>query len=337
MKKKVGPAQREGAKPVGRSFRGWARALNPVAWYRKAPLLWRESSTAYLYLLPALVILGAFVFYPFFSAFYISLFKWGLLPPRPYVGFANYTYIFHDKYFWRALWHTFYYVIITVPVTLSLAILVATLLNKGLRFLSFARTSFFLSYISPIVAIAMVWQWMYNANYGLINYLLSLLNKLPFVHIHNVDWLNDPHWALPALIILSIWHYVGYQAIILLAGMQNIEQQYYDAAKVDGASGFRSWWHITIPLLTPQLFFVLIISLIGSFKVFTEIMVLFNGSGPLRSAESIVYYILRASGRIDSSTMHLGRAAAASVVLFGIIFILTIFQMTVTQRKVHYQ
>lgn len=335
MKKK--PGQKDGAAPPRYSFRGWGKALNPVTWYRRDPALWRETGTAYLYLLPAFVILGVFIFYPFFSAFWISLFKWGILPPRPFVGFANYAYVFHDKYFWRALWHTFYYVIVTVPVTMILAILVATLLNKGLRFLSFARTSFFLSYISPIVAIAMVWRWMYNADYGLINYLLSFLNKLPFVHIRSIEWLNDPNWAMPAVIILSVWHYVGYQAIILLAGMQNIEQQYYDAAKVDGASGFRSWWHVTIPLLTPQLFFVFIISLIGSFKVFTEVMVLFNGSGPLRSAETIVYYILRATGRIESATMHLGRAAAASVILFGIIFILTVFQMTVTQRKVHYQ
>lgn len=311
--------------------------LNPVSWYRKDPAFWRESGTAYLYLLPAIVVLGVFVFYPFFSAFHISLFKWGLLPPRPYVGLDNYAYIFHDKYFWRALGHTAYYVAVTVPVTLFLAILVATLLNKGLRFLSFARTSFFLSYISPIVAIAMVWRWMYNADYGLINYLLSLIDKLPFVRVDAVNWLNDPNWALPAVIILSIWHYVGYQAIILLAGMQNIEQQFYDAAKVDGASGFRAWWHVTIPLLTPQLFFVFIMSLIGSFKVFTEVIILLNGPGPLRSGETIVYYILRMSGRLDSATMHLGRAAAASVILFGIIFILTIFQMTVTQRKVHYQ
>jgi len=318
--------------------RGWlGRAVGAVDWHHHDPLFWKETRTAYLYLLPAFVILAVFVFYPFFSAFWISLFKWDILPPRPYVGFANYTYISHDKYFWRSLWHTFYYVIITVPVTLFLAILVASLLNKGLRFLSFARTSFFLSYISPIVAISMVWRWMYNADYGLLNYFLSLLDKLPFVHLHAIDWLNDPKYALNAVIILSIWHYVGYQAIILLAGMQNIEQQYYDAAKVDGASGFRSWWHVTIPLLTPQLFFVFIISLIGSFKVFTEVNVMLMGPGPLRSAETIVYYILRASGRVDGTTQHLGRAAAASVVLFGIIFALTIFQMAVTQRKVHYQ
>jgi len=300
------------------------------------PAYWRESGAAYLYLLPALVILGIFVFYPFFSAFRLSLYRWDLLrPPGAYVGLGNYEYIFGHKYFWRALWHTFYYVGINVPVTLFLAILVASLLNKALRFLSFARTSYFLAYVSPLVAVTMVWRWMYNTDYGLLNYFISLLNRLPFIHINLVDWLRDPAFSIPAIIIMSVWRYVGYQAIILLAGMQNIEQQYYDAAKVDGASGFQVWRKITIPLLTPQLFFVFIISLIGSFKVFTEIHVLFGGtSGPLKSAETLVYYILRI-GRLE--TQHLGRAAAASVVLFGIIFAFTVFQLIVTQRRVHYQ
>jgi len=292
---------------------------------------WRETLEAYWYLIPAFLVLGTFVFYPFFSAFKLSLFKWSSLnPPGDFIGFENYRYIFHDRFFWKDLGHTFYYVGITVPVTLTLAILVATLLNKGLRLLSFARTSFFLSYISPIVAMVMVWRWMYNVDYGLINYFLSL------VGIDAVSWLNDPRYALPAVIILSVWHYVGYQAIILLAGMQSIEQQYYDAAKVDGASGFQTWWKVTVPLLSPQIFFVFIISLIGSFKVFTEVYVLFNGPGPLRSAETIVYYIIRSAGRIDNVGNHTGRAAAASVVLFGIIFLFTIIQLTVTQKRVHY-
>jgi len=295
-------------------------------------VFWRESMAAYWYLFPAFLILGAFVFYPFFSAFRLSLFKWSSLnPPGAFIGLDNYRYIFADRYFWKAMGHTFYYVGITVPVTLFLAILIATLLNKGLKLLSFARTSFFLSYISPIVAMVMVWRWMYNTDYGLINYFLSLF------HVDAVAWLNDPRWTLPAVIILSIWHYVGYQAIILLAGMQGIEQQYYDAAKVDGASGFQTWWQVTVPLLSPQIFFVFVMSLIGSFKVFTEVNVLFNGPGPLRSAETLVYYIIRSAGRIDNATNHTGRAAAASVVLFGIIFIFTIVQLTLTQKRVHYE
>jgi multiple sugar transport system permease protein len=291
---------------------------------------WRETGAAYLYLLPALVILSVFVFYPFFSAFRISMYKWKFTaPPGTFIGFDNYTYIFGDKYFWRSLWNTLYYVGINVPVTLFLALLVATLLNKGLRFMSFARTSFFLAYITPMVAVVMVWQWLYNWQYGLLNYFLG------FFGVNLIHWLGDKRFAMPAVIIMSIWRFVGYEAIILLAGLQSIDKMYYEAARIDGASGFQVWRKVTIPLLTPQIFFVFVISLIGSFKVFTEIYVLFSGTpGPLKSAETIVYYIMRQG---FFGTIHLGRAAAASVVLFGIIFIFTMFQLQITQKRVHYQ
>lgn len=296
----------------------------------RARSFWLETGQAYLYLLPALAVLAVFTFYPFFSAFKLSLFKWSVVrPPGTYIGLQNYTKIFSDKYFWNAVWNTFYYVGVSVPVTLFLALLVANLLNKPLRLRAFARTSFFLAYITPLVAVAMVWSWMYNWHYGLLNYFLGLFG------VNLINWLMDPKFAMPAVILMSVWRFVGYQAIILLAGLQNIEKQYYDAAKVDGASGFRVWWNVTIPLLTPQIFFVFIISLIGSFKVFTEIYVLFSGTpGPLRSAETLVYYILRV-GRFDGNL--LGRAAAASVFLFAVIFAFTLVQLFVTQRKVHYQ
>ena len=154
---------------------------------------------------------------------------------------------------------------------------------------AFARTSFFLAYITPLVAVAMVWSWMYNWHFGLFNYILGLFGG------SLINWLMDPNLSLLTVIILSVWRFVGYQAIILLAGLQNIDKMYYDAAKVDGASGFRVWWHVTIPLLTPQIFFVFIMSLIGSFKVFTEIYVLFSGTpGPMKSAETVSYTHLRA-------------------------------------------
>jgi len=310
-----------------RTTRFWHLGL-PEDWGQ--PSFWKETWQAYLYLLPAFVILGTFVFYPFFSAFRLSLYKWSVVhPPGTYIGWGNYQYIFHDKYFWRALWHTFYYVGINVPVTLFLALLVANLLNKKLRFLTFARTSYFLAYITPLVAVSMVWRWMYNWQYGLINYFLGLFG------INLINWLGDKRFALPALIIVSIWRFVGYEAIILLAGLQNIDKMYYEAARIDGASGFQVWWKVTVPLLTPQLFFVFVISLIGSFKVFTEIFILFNGSsGPLKSAETLVYYIMR-QGPLGAYRM--GRAAAASVVLFFIIFVFTLFQMQITQKRVHYQ
>ncbi len=304
----------------------WKRPM-PDDWRR--PGYWRDTAWAYIYLAPALVILGVFTFYPFFSAFQLSLYKVSFTNfPGTYIGLDHYRYIFGDRYFWQALWHTLVIVGVSVPVTLFLALMVASLLNKSLRLRTFARTSFFLSYITPMVAVIMVWRLMYNESYGLINYFLGLIG------INPIAWLNSTEWALPSVIILSVWRYVGYQAIILLAGMQGIDQMYYEAARIDGASGFQVWRKITVPLLTPQIFFLLIISMIGSFKIFTEVYVLFNGPGRLKSAETLVYYIMRQG---FFGTPHYGRAAAASIVLFAIIFVVTLLQMQVAKRRVHYQ
>jgi len=296
---------------------------------------WKETGTAYLYLLPALVVLAVFVFYPFFSAFRLSLFRWNMLkPPGAFVGLRNYSFLLNDRRFIASMWHTVYYVIVSVPLTLLFALTIASILDKALRFLSFYRVSYFLPYISPVVALVMVWRWMFNTNYGLINYFISLIDKIPFISIDPVNWFREPSMAIPMLIAYSVWKFVGYQAIILLAGLQGIDRMYYDAAKIDGASGFQLWRRVTLPLLSPQIFFVFVISLIGSFKVYTEVAILFSGPGPLRSAETIVMYIVN-KGWTEAN--RLGLAAAASVILFGIIFALTIFQMTFTQKKVHYQ
>ncbi|MBC7099270.1 sugar ABC transporter permease [Candidatus Bipolaricaulota bacterium] len=298
---------------------------------------WLETGQAYLYLLPALAVLGVFVFYPFFNAFNISFHKvylvkrvGGRLIPlyMEYVGLSNFTRLFGDPIFIKAIRQTSIYVGVSVPITIGLALVLATLLNEGLRLRPFYRLAYFMPYITPVVAIAMVWQWIYNWKYGLLNYFLG------FFGVDLVNWLNDPRFSLAAVIIMNVWRFVGYQAIILLAGMQGIDRMYYEAAKVDGATGLQAWRKITIPLLTPQIFFVLIISLIGSFKIFEEVLILFNNTpGPLYSAMTMVYYIFDQG----FNRFHFGRAAAASVVLFGIIFLLTLFQMTVTQRRVHYE
>jgi multiple sugar transport system permease protein len=309
-----------------KSLAFWKRPI-PYEW--RNPAFWKDTTWAYIYIMPAIIILAVFTFYPFFSAFQISMYKVDFTAyPGEFVGLDHFRYIFNDRHFWRSLWHTLIIVGTSVPITLSLALAVASLLNKSLRFRTFARTSFFLSYITPMVAVIMVWRLMYNEQYGLINYMLSFFN------VNAIAWLNRPEAALPAVIILNIWRYVGYQAIILLAGMQGIDQMYYEAARIDGASGFQVWRKITVPLLTPQIFFLLIISMIGSFKVFTEVFVLFNGPGPLKAAETLVYYIMREGFFF---TAHYGRAAAASIVLFAIIFLVTLIQMQIAKRRVHYQ
>lgn len=255
--------------------------------------------------------------------------QWALTP----VGWENFRQAFRDPDFTKALVNTVKYVGITVPATLGLALLIATLLNQAV----FGRAAFrllnFLPYITPVVAITMVWQWIYDRDYGLLNYLLSSVARLFGRQFSLFNWLNDASLALPALIIMNVWRFVGYQALILLAGMQGIDREYYEAARVDGASGFQVWRRITLPLLTPQIFFVFIISMIGSFKIFEEVLILFMGPGPQKSALTIVYYVFTKA--FDSG--HYGLASAASVVLFAIIFALSLFQLTVVQRRVHYE
>ncbi len=255
--------------------------------------------------------------------------RWDLRP----VGWANFQAVFADRDFHKSLINTTIYVIVSVPITLGLALLLATLLNQAVRGRALFRTANFLPYITPWVAVAMVFRWIYNRDIGLLNYFLSSLARPLGVHLSVWDWLNDPRLAMPALILMQVWRFTGYQALILLAGMQGIDREYYEAARVDGASSFQTWWKVTVPLLTPQIFFLLIISLIGSFRIFEEVMILFMGAGPQNSALTMVYYIFRKA--FESG--QYGPASAASVILFAIIFALSLFQLTVVQRRVHYE
>jgi len=389
------------------------RVRIPSHWRSKR--FWGETLEAYAFLLPTLIVLGVFTFYPFINAFVYSLFdirtrtvpgpviytleegidawtsllargripedlivilekhgakrgdlwirlrqsgrwvvkddgtqqeyivvkegdslrvyqaktQWALDP----VGWDNFRQAFRDPDFSKALLNTLTYVGISVPVTLILALLIATLLNQAVFGRALFRLVNFLPYITPVVAITMVWQWIYDRDFGLLNYFLSSIAKLFGAQFSLFDWLNDARLALPALIIMNVWRFVGYQALILLAGMQGIDREYYEAARVDGASGFQVWRRITIPLLSPQIFFVFIISMIGSFKIFEEVLILFMGPGPQKSALTIVYYVFTKA--FDSG--HYGLASAASVILFAIIFALSLFQLTVVQRRVHYE
>ncbi|MFO8033591.1 MAG: sugar ABC transporter permease [Candidatus Bipolaricaulota bacterium] len=300
------------------------------------PRLWRESGEAYLYLLPAFFIMSMFVFYPFINALVLSFQEVDLvarvdgeLVPfyRQFVGLSNFQRLFGDRHFIQALRITSIYVGVSVPLTIGLALVLATALSQALRLRPFFRLAFFIPYITPVVALAMVWTWIYHDRVGLLNYFLQLLG------FSRVRWLNDPAFAVPAIVLFSVMRYVGYQALILLAGMQNIDRTYYEAAIVDGATPLQAWRRITVPLLTPQLFFVFLISLMSAYRIFDEVFILFAGTpGPLGSARTIVIYLYN-QAFVD---FRFGQAAAASVVLFGIIFVLALFQITVTQRRVHY-
>jgi len=255
--------------------------------------------------------------------------KWDMQP----VGLENFRKVLADPDFVKALRNTAVYVGISVPITLFLALILATLLKQVTFGRSFFRLVNFSPYVTSVVAITMVWHWIFDRHAGLLNYVISTLGSFFGAKVAFVDWLGDPSLALPAVIILSVWRFVGYQAIILLAGMQSIDREYYEAAKVDGGSGLQVWWHITLPLLTPQIFFVFIISVIGAFRLFQEVLILFQGPGPEKSVLTLVYYLYEKAFGLG----QYGLASAASVILFAIVFLLSLFNLTVVQRRVHYE
>lgn len=248
------------------------------------------------------------------------------------VGWANFARAFRDPDFGKALLNTSVYVGVSVPATLLLALLLATLLHRGLRGKAFFRLTSFLPYITPVVAITMVWGWIYDRDFGLLNYSLRTVAGWFGAEMSLINWLNDPRYVMAALVIMNVWRFMGYQALILLAGMQGIDREYYEAARVDGAGALQVWRKITVPMVTPQIFFLLIISLIGSFKIFEEVLILLSGPGPQKSGLTVVYYVFTKA--FDSG--HYGLASAASVILFAVIFALSLFQLTVVQKRVHY-
>lgn len=242
-------------------------------------------------------------------------------------GFANFTYIFQDKEFWTAIKNTFIFVLGVVPLSILISLGIAILLNSNIKLRGLFRSIYFIPFVTSVVAVSIVWRWIYHTEYGLMNYFLSFLNIEP------IKWLTDPQWAMPALIIMSIWKGLGYNIIIFLAGLQNIDKQYYLAAQIDGAKPFKRFLHITVPLLSPTTFFVSIVAIINNFKVFDEIFALFDGKpGPAYSAQTLVYYIYEKF----YNEWEFGIASAAAYVLFIIIFIFTLIQLYIGKRRVTY-
>jgi multiple sugar transport system permease protein len=293
---------------------------------------WKETAQAYLYLLPVLIILGLFTFYPMVRALHLSLHDWPLIEiperrEREFVGLDNYANLLANRRFVQSFRTVALFAIFSVPLSIALAIGLAVLLNQKLRGRAFFRLAFFIPFITPAVADALIWRWLLDHRFGLINYFITRLGGAP------IGWLITPALAIPTLIILSIWRSVGFQAVILLAGLQGIESTYYDAAKIDGANAMRRFRHITVPLLTPQIFFLAVISAISAFELFADVFVLWVGSpGPVASALTPVFFIFEtAFGR-----HRMGLASAASYILFVVILILTLIQFKLGQKRVHY-
>jgi ABC-type sugar transport system permease subunit len=285
-----------------------------------------DNIHGWLFIAPPILIFTVFIFIPMGIAFFVSLQKWNLLSPMRFVGFANYSKMFTSDHFWNSVMVSLLYVAGTVPVSIGLGLGIAILLNQGVRGVSFYRIMIYLPVITSMAAAAIVFRYIFEPNIGFFNYTLSLVGLPP------MQWLNDRHQALIAVIIVGIWKRVGYNAIIMLAGLQAIPRFYYEAATIDGASKFQMVRKITIPLLAPVTFFVTVMQIIASFKVFTSIVVMTEG-GPARGTDVLPYFLYKNAFQYHK----MGYASAAAIFLFTIIFIFTLFQFKFGEKKVHYQ
>lgn len=281
-----------------------------------------EIVTAWTFLGVPLLHLAVFSIGPVAFTVFLSFHRWDLLSPaKPFVGWDNYRELARDGLFWTTLRNTALYALY-VPVTSVLALGLAVLLDRGRRGQRLVRAIVFLPYVSSVVAVGLVWQWMFNADFGLINGALRALG------LGTMDWLGDPRTALTAIIIVTVWTQVGYQMIVFLAGLQGIPASYLDAATADGASPWQRFAHVTLPLLRPVILFVLVTGVIAGFQVFTLVYLMTEG-GPLHSTDVIVYRIYQTAWEF----LRFGYASAMAVVLFLLLLLATILQFRLLGKR----
>ena len=286
----------------------------------------RRALNALLFLSPTLLIFSVFVVFPVFFSFYLSFHKWNMFgAAKPFVGLDNYMTIIRTPEFWMVLKNTFIYTLGTVPLNMALALVLAYFLNKKIAGRRFLRTAFFAPVVMSSVAAAVIWRWVYEPNFGLLNYGLHMLGIPP------VNWLNDPSAAMFALIVMGVWKTFGVNMVLFSAGLQGIPDHYYEAAELDGAGRWGKFWNITLPLLSPTTFFILVMSVIGSFQVFDTVYVLTSG-GPLGTTKVLVFYLYEHAFKY----FDMGYASAVAYLLFAIVFALTMIQTRYLKGSVHY-
>lgn len=286
-----------------------------------------ESDASWLLLaLPKVVLMVTVMVIPFLGAFWISLHEWDpLASSHPFVGLDNYVALFNDPVFWRSLANTIGFatgmLIVNVPIALGLALL----LDKGLRGTKVYSTAIFLPVVTSWVVVSLIWSWIYHPNYGMLNELLRLLGLPTF------DWLNSTRTSLLSITIMSIWKHVGFNMVIFLAGLKSIPNSLYEAAKMDGAGAYERFRYVTLPLLKPTSLFVVVVTLIFSFRLFTQVFVM-TGGGPIHSSYSLVFYFYEQG----FDRFRMGYASAIAVVFFVVVFFLSMLQQRTWGEDVEY-
>ncbi|MDN4493970.1 carbohydrate ABC transporter permease [Ureibacillus aquaedulcis] len=280
-----------------------------------------------LFLLPSIVLFGAFLFYPLFKTMYLSFFLTNARGETTvFVGLQNYIDMFASPIFHQSMKSTFLFVLYTVPTTIIIALLLAVLANEKLKGIGFFRTIFSSTMGISVAAASVFWLYMFHPSIGFINQILG------FLGVESIGWLTDPKWALIAVAVTTIWMNLGFTFLVLLGGLQSIDSYLYESADIDGAGYFYKLRRITIPMISPTLFFVITVTIINAFQTFGQIDILTQG-GPQNSTNLIVYSIYREA----FTNYQFGTASAQAIVLFIIILIMTIIQFKLGERKVHYQ
>jgi len=290
----------------------------------KSRLKWNPS---YLYIAPAIIGSILFTFFPVVYVIYLSLHKIDLLAgTKRFVLFDNYIKVFKTQNFRDAVSNTFVYMIVVMTLSILLALLLAVWLNRTTKMHYFAQTATFTPHIISLVSVSMLFMWMMEPDVGLLNYMLS------FLGIDKINWLGDPKIAMASVIIVSVWKVVGYNTLILLAGLQSISSEIYESAWLDHSSKINTFFKITIPLLSPSLFFLLITNMLSSFQVFDSINVMTQG-GPLNSTNVLVHWIYQTGFEF----FRMGEAATGSVMLLAIVMVITFLNFRLLSKRVHYQ
>jgi len=279
-----------------------------------------QTAASLIFIAPAIIGILIFIIIPVFCSFGLSFVKCDLLNPIEFVGLENYKQLFHDGLFYEILGNTVTFALSTSILGVIIPLVLAAVLNSKIRGSEFFKTAYFLPFITPMVVIGIVWAWIFDPNIGLLNQIL---------HIH-INWLYDSKFAMPAIIIVSVWKLIGYNMIIFLSSLSAISQSMFEAAKIDGANSFQTFKNVTIPLLSPTIFFVVIITAISSFQVFDLIYLMTQG-GPFDSTNVLVYAIYKNAFEY----FNVGKASAIAYVLFTIILVLTLIQWSLRKKTVY--
>ncbi len=292
--------------------------------YRLQPST-KLSLQAYAFLLPSFLGLLVFSLIPIIAVAVISFFSWSLIGQPTFVGLKNYATMFSSSSFWHSLLLTFYYVLLNIPMQTVFALLLALLLNQKIPGRGIFRTIFVVPWMATAVAMGIVWQWIFDPQYGTLNTFLGVL------HITGPAWLSSPGWALPAIAAVNIWQYTGYNMLFFLAGLQGIPPDFYEATSLDGATPIQQFFTITLPLLSPTMFFVLVTDVIGSAQVFDTVYAMTKG-GPGDATSVLNFNIFRQAFEF----FHAGYASALSMVLFAILLIITLLQVLFFRSRAIY-